>query len=372
MDRSSQDSAKYFASLGRRFGAAQDQLLQERGQQQQQRVRVRLLAGPRRSSRLGWQTLLLPATLSLALVAALVSFSILRDRPVPLSFAVGNSPGRPGEIISSGPELSVPLRFSDGSVLKLNPSGRGRVLATVPHGARVELERGALEASVVHRTNTAWAISAGPFVVAVTGTKFQTEWAPERHELKVTVQEGAVVVSGGMLPAPERVSQGNTLRVVLGSANQGANRTPSWRITASDHATPDTPSQAELAEAQAASVKPNTLGDSRAHVLPAERPASYQAVFDGGSPTDLVRLSETLRSRGDSANATRALLALRSRFPRDPRSALAARTLSEIALGRHDCVAARRWLASYAKDSQVGTAQSELTQRVEHCGRKVP
>jgi ferric-dicitrate binding protein FerR (iron transport regulator) len=277
----------------------------------------------------------------------------LHYRSAPLTFVVGKTAGETGQLVAASAGAVVPLRFSDGSVLELNPQTRGRVLEVEPNGARVELERGSVRASVVHRAHTAWAVVAGPFEIAVTGTTFVTRWEPQTRELEVTVQEGSVLVSGGSLRAAERVTGGKTLRVALAASALQASRQP----------VPEEPApRLPVAPSEPASKAP-----SGAAKAPSSEPEAFRAVFESGSPTDLVTLSKELRQRGDWRGAARALSALRARFPGDPRSVLAAHTLSDIALARRDCAEARRWLEAYRAHAPAGAAVSELARRVRDC-----
>jgi ferric-dicitrate binding protein FerR (iron transport regulator) len=354
----SDSDAQYFAKLGQRFSEAQDQLLQS--YDARAAVRQRLLSGKARSSsvrlsgtappRVVWRFALVPA---LALLGALLIWvGPWRSKAQPLTFEVGENKGQPGQLLIAPEGAGVPLRFSDGSVLELNPEARSRVLEVEHNGARVELERGSVRASVVHRADTAWAVLAGPFKVAVTGTQFVTRWDPQTRELEVAVQEGSVLVSGGSLRAAERVTHGKTLRISLASSALQASKQK-----VAPEVAPVTPSAPAARPPGSAPVK-TTPGDSEA----------FRAVFESGSPTDLVTLSKELQKRGDLRGAARALSALRTRFPSDPRSGIAAQTLAEMALLRGDCSEARRLLDAYQAHAPSAKAPSELAQRVRACG----
>jgi TolA-binding protein len=164
----------------------------------------------------------------------------------------------------------------------------------------------------------------------------------------------SVVVSGGTLREPERLSHGKALRVSQTSMNT--------QPVGAGGAVPA--SSAEPRQSPSPSAAPS-------HV---EKPAAphaepFRAVFAAGSPTDLVTLSKELQKRGDLRGATRALMALRTRFPSDPRAVLAAQTLTELALARRDCDEARRWLGVYAASAPSGAAPPELSQRAKACGK---
>src|SRR5205809_862285 len=84
-------------------------------------------------------------------------------------------------------------RAPSGGSWPLSPA---RIAETNAAGARVLLEQGGLHADVVHRPRTRWSVEAGPFVVRVTGTRFDVGWDPETQSVKVALQQGSVVVTG--------------------------------------------------------------------------------------------------------------------------------------------------------------------------------
>jgi hypothetical protein len=88
------------------------------------------------------------------------------------------------------------VRFSDGTVVGLQPGSRARVVATSPDGAQLRLDEGQAHLSVVHRRHTRWAVEAGPFVVQVTGTTFDVRWSGSDGVLRVRLLAGVVTVRG--------------------------------------------------------------------------------------------------------------------------------------------------------------------------------
>ncbi len=107
-----------------------------------------------------------------------------------------------GYVRSSGPS-GARLSFSDGSRVDLQDGARARIAAVDAHGARLAIENGHAALNVVHLTNAAWYVDAGPFVIQVTGTQFDVDWSSYDDTLSVDLHEGSLVVSGP--PAPTGV-----------------------------------------------------------------------------------------------------------------------------------------------------------------------
>jgi hypothetical protein len=121
--------------------------------------------------------------------------------------------GQVGAWIAASPESSLPLRFSDGSLVLLSPGSRARVTTVDANGARVVLERGGASASVVHRGTSHWIVDVGPFQVAVVGTQFDVSWDSNEEVFRLNLHEGSVRVSGACIQEPKSVAQGHRLRV---------------------------------------------------------------------------------------------------------------------------------------------------------------
>ncbi|XYH98716.1 FecR domain-containing protein [Sorangium sp. So ce1128] len=163
-----------------------------------------------------------PARLAASLAAALVLSAlalVLVGRPgAPLRFELGTTePGVIGAWIAAPPAAELPIRFSDGSLLRLAPGGRARVASVDADGAEIALERGALELSVIHREGARWKVRVGPFQVNVTGTRFETRWDPVTERFVVALREGAITVSGPVVGDARAVRAGERLTVSPGT-----------------------------------------------------------------------------------------------------------------------------------------------------------
>src|SRR5258705_2575499 len=57
-------------------------------------------------------------------------------------------------------------------------------------------ERGRAELDIVPRSGKRWQVGAGPFLVQVTGTRFDVEWDPRTLHFALQMREGTVIVTG--------------------------------------------------------------------------------------------------------------------------------------------------------------------------------
>jgi ferric-dicitrate binding protein FerR (iron transport regulator) len=167
----------------------------------------------RRPRRWRW-SLAVGAALGLAL---LVAGLLHGDRPpsTRVSFRVdGLSSG--DAFVSSGADNPTKLDFSDGSKVVLNPSGRLRVVDTTSDGAALALERGEVDLSIQHRPSTHWQVAVGRYLIAVTGTRFNVSWDPDKGQIAVDMVDGAVRVQGPGIGAPIELRTGQKFTADLG------------------------------------------------------------------------------------------------------------------------------------------------------------
>ncbi|WP_437275215.1 tetratricopeptide repeat protein [Sorangium sp. So ce375] len=147
------------------------------------------------------------------LVAALAVALVARPR-APMSFELGTAdPGVVGAWIAAPATAELPIRFSDGTLLRLAPGGRARVASVGADGAELSLERGALDLSVVHREGARWTVRVGPFQVHVIGTRFETRWDPVTERLVLALREGAITISGPVVGDSRAVRAGERLTI---------------------------------------------------------------------------------------------------------------------------------------------------------------
>lgn len=117
-------------------------------------------------------------------------------RSVRLTYAVEGAAARTDGYIPRVAEAVARVRFSDGTEVGLEHGSRAWVVGTGADGAQIRLEDGRAHFSVVHRPHARWSVEAGPFVVSVTGTKFDVEWSGKDDLLRVQLRSGVVTVGG--------------------------------------------------------------------------------------------------------------------------------------------------------------------------------
>jgi TolA-binding protein len=267
-----------------------------------------------------------------ALVCVL-SVIIAVRRFAPTTFEVAGRAGSVGSSLEAQPSQPLPLIFSEGSRVLLSAGSRGRVSEVTANGARVELERGSVSAEVVHRKNTQWTFVAGPFEVAVLGTRLGVSWAPQARQFELTVTSGAVRVRGPLIAGGREVRTGQVFRIDLerGVAELGNEASPATVASPAliaQSASVEAPVALPSAPAASASIgvtsgagaepqKPAwvTLAEAGRHrdaVAAAER-AGLPSVYSSSSSESLLELARAARHSGHPDVERAALLACRKR-----------------------------------------------------------
>ena len=252
------------------------------------RLRQRLRAGQRRRA-VVW------TTSGLALLGAMGALALVVSRPVQpvretLTYVVegaatvqGDSVDAPGPTAAGGTagHATPPtrLRFTDGTAITLEAGARLRVPTRTAAGADLVLERGRAAFAVVHRPYAAWRVTAGPFLVEVTGTRFNVSW-DARDGLRLELETGGVVVRGAGTGPGVTVHPGETL---TGAAVGG-------RVTVA----PTTPDVAGKTQASAPATEP----------APADGAASAAAPLRTAIPSSVTGREV---GRGRSAGPVRSL-----------------------------------------------------------------
>jgi hypothetical protein len=121
----------------------------------------------------------------------------------PLTFTVGAQAesGVLHDWESAPDDASLPLRFSDGTVVTLQPKARARVVAVGRTGAQIVIESGRARVEVQPARfrvpgESAWRVRVGPFSVETDGARFELGWEPRADAFGLGVMEGSVDVSG--------------------------------------------------------------------------------------------------------------------------------------------------------------------------------
>ena len=359
-------------------------------------ARRRFLSSPLKRSIAPRATLLVAAAIA---VAACVALFVMGTRePKALTFRVGDQ-GRVGEVdawLEASTERSLPLRFSDGTEVRLEPSARARVTRIEATGATVRMESGRANVSVRKRKNAAWHVSLGPFRVDVTGTRFDVDWDPVSDKLFLQMHEGSVVVSGCAFGSGRPVVAGETARASCRDAqleistrskasranDQGSavrsgvegNRADERQVAsdgASTSADGHPESSATGASSGAASKRPSAdwheLLRSGRHreALDAAEVAGFSSECAKASAADLVALGDAARYTGRLDRAGEAYRAVRARFPGHERAAVAAFAMGRIAFDqRADFPDAARWFRTYLAEQPGGRLDRDALGRL--------
>jgi transmembrane sensor len=381
-------------SLGRRVAEALDEHSVERGRAveraryQYLAIAVRRPAGSRR----------VLFGLAAAMVGVLVGIGVFAHvRPRPLAFTAGEQPGVVETWVAAPDGRGVPLRFSDGTLFRLEPSSRARVVAVGARGASLALERGSLHADVVHSDQSAWRVIAGPLTVRVTGTRFDVRWSANAEEFSVAVTRGSVAVSGAVVGEERAVRAGETLRVFVSehrlelastaelTADGGvraAGTEPQLAPSVPDAEaalarTPDAakPSATRTSAPAISSHSPDWRQFARQGSLreafAAAQATGFDAACESASPSELLQLGDGARLSGQPASAKQALIRLRSAFPGDSRRAAAAFALGKIAFDQTRAYPeAAEWFATTIREQPGGSLVREAAGRLIEARRR--
>jgi TolA-binding protein len=316
------------------------------------------------------------------LAAVLVAVFVVTRGPRPLAFTADGAAGSLQTWVAASKERAVPIRFSDGTALRVERSSRVRVVAVDDRGASIALENGALHADVVHHQRSAWRVIAGPLTVRVTGTRFDLRWSAATEEFSVTVTEGSVAVAGSVVGAERAVRAGETLRVLVGERRMeltsGPERQPAAAAEPSSAAAPAAPGRpvsepdGALRPERSAAPEPRApewrelvrSGSLRKAFAAAEESGFEQACAAATAP-ELLALGDGARLSGRTDRANHALLALRKRYPGDPRAAAAAFLLGKIAFDQNRAYAqAAEWFRTSLREQPSGSLSREASGRL--------
>jgi hypothetical protein len=373
-------------ALGERLAQEQDELLAR------QRFPSTLRLEPRRTPRrAAW---LLAAA---AVAASAAACGALLLRPRPLQVTIADRPGLPGSWIAAPGDAPVPIRFSDGTDVKLASGGRARILEITGRGAHVMLESGAATLSVRPRPRAEWTVSAGPYTVEVRGTRFEIGWSPQDELLTLTLTEGKIAVSGCDLGDSRPMFAGETLRASCRDKDFRITRTPSPEAPESVMPTgpgPASPSAGPFATAAGPSsgvgdtATPRVAGPrqgaagtgtwqalARASKFREAFDAAKEVGFDGeldrASVQDLLLLGDAARLSGSAPYALRAYQRVRARAPGTSWAANAAFAMGRVSFDQMDAFReAARWFATYSIEQSDGPlAREALGRQMEALAR---
>jgi TolA-binding protein len=284
----------------------------------------------------------------------------------------------------------LPVVFSDGTNLTLGRDSLARVTSVSPAGAEVVIPEGRVRASVTHTATSRWTLDVGPFVVHVTGTRFETSWDASQRLFTLEVHEGSVFVTGCAIE-PHPVGAGSSIRMrceaghgqIEGSSqpaptalqppeDDGAGAFEAGEEMRGDAGRASAPSVGSVRTAGPAHETSSALSESWRELAAQGRSREALAAalgrFDDecrtASASDVLLLADQARYAGDIAHARVALLAVRSRFPGGPQAATAAFLLGRMAFDAGDFGEAATWFERTSVEAPSGPLAREAAGRL--------
>jgi TolA-binding protein len=355
-------------------------------------LRAKLAAhagSPKKKPVLGGMRLLVPG-FGLAAVALGLFLVVSRPARPPLTFTVG-TPGRPGVLGESvaAPERSgTSLRFSEGSRMALDPEARASVARLDATGAELVLETGRAHVDVVPRPENAWHVRTGPFVVAVTGTRFDLEWDAAHDHFSLELYEGKVTVSGCSFGAGQKLVAGQRAEAACKAGTQSVAPLPASASAPS----PRAPSTSESLPAPPATATPVLPAATDVRHAPNDSPGTtapndwaplarsgryadaYALARSAGVPLECARrgaddvllLGETARLTDHVDDARLAYQTVRRRFAGSAAAGQAAFNLGRLEARAGNGAAAAGFFETYLREQPRGPlAQAALGRLLE-------
>jgi hypothetical protein len=322
----------------------------------------------RRAERRVWMR---PALLAAAMIALMVAG--VKFWPSTTTFKVAGQRGEVGEWLATAASEELALDFSEGTHVAFEGGSRGRVEHVTRNGARVEIERGSLQAHIVHRLGAAWGFAAGPFEVTVTGTNLSVNWSPEGGQFVLAVQRGSVIVRGPYIQTPLEVRAGERCHVDLVKRSMeleqvakpgDASETAEPKAVAPSAADPDTapgpvaPPRVSPPLQTAPWLALERAGKHADAVSAAEH-AGLSRIYQSAAADELLDLAHAARLSGRADIDRAALLACRNRFRGGP-AATAAYYLGTMSAPAE----AARWFETYLDEQPKGVLASMAAGRL--------
>ncbi|MEP6653040.1 MAG: tetratricopeptide repeat protein [Myxococcales bacterium] len=344
----------------------------------------------------------LGTSLLASVAAAVLLHAAIRDR-------TGSGPRLPGTVAAKDPPLApppapatalhqtaeqafvadarsdLPLRFTDGSMVIFRAGSAGRMQRLTSSGAEIVLERGWLEAHVVHADTTLWLVHAGPFRVRVTGTRFAMTWAAASFELDL--YEGAVVIDGSVLGAGVPLRAGQRLKVASGVVliepmEPGAaapGDATGRRFEGKDNAPPESGESGSQSDQSSQSDQNSQSSQNNSDwwrlaergkyldAFAAAKRAGWNALCHRVDARRLLTLGDVARYSGAQVEARQAFEAAVTRFPDHPLAADAVFSLGRLAFESNRPGEASRWFRRYVADWPDAPLADQAVGRLVEC-----
>lgn len=420
-----------WSELGRKIAQEQDALQARSTVRAEVRARLESYEPPAqrtawaagRADRLGrFGSLQLWAAAAACLLGGAFSYALWskQHEPVALAVTIGDRglAGAAGSWVEAPSKASLAMRFSDGTRMDVSASSRVRIAELGSNGAHVLLENGLARVNVRHRAASQYRVSAGPFAVKVTGTRFDIRWTPENDAFELDLHEGHVELSGCVFGQSYALRAGQRAaascrhgQLSVGAANEPVTEsalrstppgTPAPLAAPAalpPAASPEPPAAsaavpASQAPAQATPsdvTEPPAASSPRSHAARehAARPTAeprWQAWAEAGRYADalaavrstgfgkecaranasqLLLLSDLARYGRDHDDAVSALRLLRQRFPRTRQAARAAFSLGGLDSDHDGSHAeAAGWFRTYLSEQPGGALAREASGRL--------
>lgn len=361
-------------------------------------VRRRLLAANPRD-RVSQRTLLVPlavaASLALGSAGATLAWQAQHSSNLTADFGNERTPVSSGAWLTAPETSSSPLRFSDGTRIEVAPHAQMRLIQLGKSGAKVAIEAGRAAVDVAHGKNRYWEVGAGPFLVRVTGTRFDVNWDPRRDRFDLVLTEGQVEIVGCGFGPGRKLVAGQRVRASCrdnrvdiaysrdGDASlfiQAEAPSPKEQETPSSEST-DSPSALDPVGAASSPViapeltnpnpapKVDWVGLARegkfAAALAAASRIGFASECARASADELALLADAARQTGDAKKARTAYTQMRQRFAGSKQASLAAFHLGVLEfdqVGSHSKAA--NWFRTYLKENPTGPLTREARGRL--------
>jgi len=309
-----------------------------------------------------------------------------------LTFTVGDTarPGVLGAWEHAPRDGVLPIRFSDGTAVRLQPDARARVVRVSPRGADVVIESGRALVEVVPKEQASWLVQSGPFVVAVKGTRFEVGWNPRKDELTLQLFEGRVVVTGCGLGEGRSVKAGEQLVTTCGRDTLAAGLAPEAAASRPASAALATETAESMPEAAATTATAAAPAGPHAHAAHAARAsgaaaetwrglahaghyarayelaaaAGFEAECERASAEDTLMLGDAARLNGRAQHAHHAYSSVRRRFAGSAAAARAAFELGRSAFQSGNTTGAVRWFETYVAEQPSGPLAAAAYERL--------
>jgi hypothetical protein len=291
-----------------------------------------------------WRWSLAGATVVVGVVAAsliLVLVWHLRPptaAPLALSYTVeGGRIDKGGYLREVGHDGMI-LSFNEGTEFSLKPGTRARLHSLDSAGVRIAIESGTATFRVTPTVQRRWLIDVGPFLVTVKGTVFSVLWDASTERFELSLQRGAVAVSGPLSSGDITLHAGQRLVADVASAEARIfeNKPSEGKAVASSESLPSekpVPRPLPASDSRLGTdhrwARPLAEGRWDQILAEAER-AGVKNILDTASSEDIFALADAARYRRRLDVARQALLAERRRFPGSTRALDAAFLLGRV------------------------------------------